>query len=293
MGYNIKNAFIQIWRNKGMSLASILAITAMLLILGLSFALILNLTLSMEMLKTNYNEVEFFLDDSVTRDEADQLIATIETFGGVKGSTYRTTEEAMDIMRKRWGDKSNLLDALDDNPLPNSILITVDSMEAANEITEKAKSLEGIEDIKYYKEVVEQLNGFSNGVQIGSLAVIIFMFIVSVLVVANTIKLTVVARAKEIEIMKYIGATNWFVRGPFLVEGIIIGIISSLLAAGATYFIYSKVIELIGKQFMTIMSAPLVPAEYMAKNLTIIFVAIGVSIGACGSIGSMRKFLDA
>ena len=286
MGYNIKNAFIQIWRNKGMALASILAITAMMMVFGLFLILILNVNLFTEMLKSNYNQVEFFLEDSVTKEDAEQLIATIETYGGVKESTYRTKEDAMNIMRKRWGEKSYLLDTLGENPLPSSILITVDSMEAANNITVKAKELEGIEDIKYYKEIEEKLTRFSNVLQAGSLAVIAFMLIVSIMVVANTIKLTVVARAKEIEIMKYIGATNWFVRGPFLVEGIIIGIISSLLAVGATYFIYKE-------QFMTIMSSPLVPADYMAKNLIIIFVAIGVSIGACGSIGSMRKFLDA
>ncbi len=293
MGYNIKNAFIQIWRNKGMALASILAITAMMMVFGLFLILILNVNLFTEMLKSNYNQVEFFLEDSVTKEDAEQLIATIETYGGVKESTYRTKEDAMNIMRKRWGEKSYLLDTLGENPLPSSILITVDSMEAANNITVKAKELEGIEDIKYYKEIEEKLTRFSNVLQAGSLAVIAFMLIVSIMVVANTIKLTVVARAKEIEIMKYIGATNWFVRGPFLVEGIIIGIISSLLAVGATYFIYKEVIALVGKQFMTIMSSPLVPADYMAKNLIIIFVAIGVSIGACGSIGSMRKFLDA
>ena len=293
MGYNIKNALIQIWRNKGMALASVLAITAMMLILGLFFILILNVNLFTEMLKSNYNEVEFFLEDSVTKEEAEQMISTIETYGGVKESIYRTKEEAMDIMRKRWGENRYLLDTLGDNPLPNSILITVDSMESANNITEKAKELEGIEDIKYYRETVEKLAKVSNGFQLGSLVVIVFMLIVSILVVGNTIKLTVVARQKEIEIMKYIGATNWFVRGPFLVEGIIIGIISSLLAAAATYFIYNEVIASVGKQFMTIMSSPLVPADYMAKNLVIIFVAIGVSVGACGSIGSMRRFLSA
>ena len=293
MGYNIKNALIQLWRNKGMAFASILAITAMMLILGLFFILILNVNLFTEMLKNNYNEVEFFLEDSVTEEDARQMMATIETYGGVKESIYRTKEDAMNIMRKRWGENSSMLDTLGDNPFPSSILITVDSVESANNITSKAKELEGIEDIKYYKDPVEKLASFSNGLQIGSLLVIVFMLIVSLLVVANTIKLTVVARAKEIEIMKYIGATNWFVRGPFLVEGIIIGLISSLLAAGASYLIYKEVIASVGKQIMTIMSSPLVPADYMAKNLVIIFIAIGVSVGACGSIGSMRKFLSA
>ena len=123
--------------------------------------------------------------------------------------------------------------------------------------------------------------------------VMVFLVVVSVVVVSNTIKLTVFARAREISIMKYIGATNWFIRGPFLVEGIIIGIFASLVSAGITFLLYSKVVELIGTQVMTILSSPLVPAGYLAVNLICIFLAMGVSIGACGSIISMRRFLDA
>jgi len=119
-----------------------------------------------------------------------------------------------------------------------------------------------------------------------------FLVIVSVVVVSNTIKLTVFARSKEISIMKYIGATNWFIRGPFLVEGIIIGVFASLVSAAITFVNYSEVVNVIGTQVMTILSSPLVPAGYLSGNLIIIFLAMGVSIGACGSIISMRRFLD-
>lgn len=91
--------------------------------------------------------------------------------------------------------------------------------------------------------------------------------------------------------MKYVGATNWFVRGPFLVEGIIIGVVSSLISAGITYVFYSRVVDLIGTQVMTILSSPLVPAGYLLTNLVIIFLAMGIGIGSTGSVISMRKFL--
>ena len=119
-----------------------------------------------------------------------------------------------------------------------------------------------------------------------------FLVVVSIVVVSNTIKLTVVARSREISIMKYIGATNWFIRGPFLVEGIVIGIISSLVSAAITYFAYKEFIELAGRQVLTMLGTPPVPASYMATNLIIIFIAMGVGIGACGSIISMRRYLD-
>ena len=92
--------------------------------------------------------------------------------------------------------------------------------------------------------------------------------------------------------MKYVGETNWFVRGPFLIEGIVIGIVSSMIAAALTWLIYIQIEKLIGDDIMVILSSPLVPADYLAVNLLVIFLAIGVSVGASGSIVSMRKFLD-
>ena len=120
-----------------------------------------------------------------------------------------------------------------------------------------------------------------------------FLVIVCVVVVSNTIKLTVFARAREIRIMKYVGATNWFIRGPFMTEGIIIGVFASLVATGLMGLLYGQVVDLIGAQVIAIVSAPLISAGYMIWNMLIIFLALGVSIGAWGSLLSMRKFLDA
>ncbi|MFQ9894531.1 MAG: FtsX-like permease family protein, partial [Emergencia sp.] len=139
---------------------------------------------------------------------------------------------------------------------------------------------------------VEKLTSVTNFLQMAAIVIMAFLVVVSVVVVSNTIKLTVFARAKEISIMKYIGATNWFIRGPFLAEGVIIGVFSSLVSAGITFVLYSKAVDLLGTQVMMILSSPLVPAGYLAFNLICIFLAMGVSIGACGSIISMRRFLD-
>lgn len=292
IGYNIKQALKQIGRNKGMSLASVFAITAMMLILGLFFVLTVNINLFSEAIKSDYEQVEVFLDDETTVEEANSLILTIEGYEGVDSAEYRSKEDAMEIMKNRWGESGYLLDSLGSNPLPNSILINVNSLEAAGEVTDKVGLLEGIEDVKYYRETVEKLTKVTNFLQLAALIIMIFLVVVSIVVVSNTIKLTVFARAKEISIMKYVGATNWFVRGPFLCEGIIIGIFSSLVSAGITYLIYSRICDALGSQVVTILSTPLVSAEYLAINLVYIFLAMGVSIGACGSIVSMRKFLD-
>ena len=290
--YNLKQALQQIFRNKGMSVASIFAITAMMLILGLFFVLTVNVNLFTEMVKADYDQIEVFLEDSTSKDEAQVILEQVEAHEHVTDVEYRSKKDALKIMKKRWGENSYLLDTLGENPLPNSLLITIDDLESADAVTGYVSEFKGIEDIKYYKETVEKLTMVTDFLQIACLIIMAFLVIVSVVVVSNTIKLTVMARAKEISIMKYIGATNWFIRGPFFAEGVILGIFSSLVSAGITFVVYSKVVGAIGTQVMTILSSPLVPAGYMAGNLICIFLAMGVSIGACGSIISMRRFLD-
>lgn len=292
IGYNIKQAFTQIGRNKGMSIASVFAITAMMLILGLFFVITVNINLFTEMVKSDYDQVEIFLLDSTDPEEAQSIMNEISGQKGVEDVEYRTKEDALKIMKSRWGESSYLLDSLGENPLPNSVLVTVDSLKSAGSITDYAADIQGVEDVKYYQETVEKLTKVTDFLQIAALVIMAFLIVVSVVVVSNTIKLTVFARAKEISIMKYIGATNWFIRGPFLAEGIIIGIFSSLVSAAITFGIYSRVVDVIGVQVMTILSSPLVPAGYLAVNLICIFLAMGVSIGAWGSIISMRRFLD-
>ena len=114
----------------------------------------------------------------------------------------------------------------------------------------------------------------------------------AITIISNTIKLSVHARRKEISIMKYVGATNWFIRGPFLVEGIIIGLLSAIVSVAACGFAYYKVVELIGQDLFAVLSTPMVPVDFLVEHLIMIFCALGVSIGSCGSIISMRKFLD-
>ena len=265
--YNIKQAFVQIGRNKAMSLASVFAITAMMLILGLFFVITVNINLFTEMVKSDYDQVEIFLLDETTTEEAQDIMDKIEGRKGVEKVEYRTKEDALNIMKSRWGESSYLLDSLGNNPLPNSVLITVDTLESAGAVTDYAASLDGVEDVKYYQETVEKLTKVTGFLQIAALIIMAFLVVVSIVVVSNTIKLTVFARSREISIMKYVGATNWFIRGPFLAEGIIIGILASMVSAGITFGIYSKIVDLIGTQVMTILSSPLVPAGYLAVNL--------------------------
>lgn len=276
-----------------MSIASVFSILAMLFILGIFFAVLVNLNLFTEVVKQDYDQVEIFIEDSASEEQIDSAMAKFDEQSGVESVAFRTKEEALTIMKERWGESGYLLDSLGENPLPSSILIKVKTIEDAAAVSEAAAGLEGVEDVQYYQETVEKLTSITNGLQIGALAVMAFLIVVCVVVVSNTIKLTVFARAREIRIMKYVGATNWFIRGPFMAEGIIIGIIAAFAASGLMTLLYSKVVATIGSQVIAIVSSPLISVSYLAGNMLIIFLALGISIGAWGSIVSMRKFLDA
>ena len=291
--YNIKQGFVQIFRNRGMSLASIFSIVAMLLILGLFFVITVNVNLFTEVVKQDYDQVEVFLLDDTTKAEAEELMSVIKQQDGVSAVEYRSKAEALEILKQRWGESGYMLDSLGKNPLPASILISVDSLDNAGDVAKFAGTLEGVDDIQYYQETVDKLTKITNFLQIGALIIMIFLVVVSVVVVSNTVKLTVFARAKEIRIMKYVGATNWFIRGPFLAEGIIIGVLAALVSTGLISLIYAKIIDAIGPQVLAIVSSPLIPVGYMTSNMIIIFIALGASIGAWGSIISMRRLLDA
>ena len=199
----------------------------------------------------------------------------------------------MDEFKTRWGENGYLLNSLQENPLPNSVVIMIGDLEKADSLAQKAATYDGVEDVKFYKDTVDKLLGATKFVQIAAIVVMIFLIIVSIVVVSNTIKLTVFNRANEINIMKYVGATNWFIRGPFLAEGIIIGVISAGISIGLSALIYRQIVKAIGDQLLSVLSMPMVPVGFLVYNFTWIFLALGISIGACGSMISMRKFLDA
>lgn len=290
--YAIKQAFVQIGRNKGMSFTATLAITAMMLILGLFFVAFVNVDLFANVIKQDYNVVAVYVKPGADPETVKQIGKELENMNGVDHITYTSKEKALTSMKRRWGDNGYLLDNLDTNPLPNSYSVFVNDKDAADEISKTAPQIRGVDGVTYYQNTVEKLARITNFISRASIVVMAFLIVISIIIVANTIKLTVLNRAKEIGIMKYLGATDWFVRAPFVLEGIFIGSISALISAGLMYFIYGRLIDILAPDIMRVLSVPTVPNEYLIKNLLIIFVALGVGIGTCGSIISIRRFLD-
>jgi len=289
--YHLKQALNQISRNKGMSLASVFAITAMMLILGLFLVISVNINLFTKSIKEDYDTVELYLEDGLTKNEVQEVTKQVEDIGGVSSVKYRSKAEAMKVMKKRWGKNGYLLDSLGENPLPASLLVEVTDLESADNVNAEAKKIKGVESVRYYKQTVDRLAKVIHYIQVASILIMIFLFIISIVVVSNTIKLTVFARSREISIMKYIGATNWFIRGPFLLEGILIGVMAALVSAIFTFLAYARIVSSIGPKVAAILSTPMISAPKIALTLFVVFLAMGVGIGALGSIISIRRFL--
>ena len=287
-----KQAFAQIARNKAMTAASLVSITAILLVLGIFFTVIVNINSMAEGVKQDFNQVQVYLQDSVTEDQATQLRLQIETLPGVSATSYLSREEALQQWKTKWGDNADLLDRMQTNPLPNSVIIDISDLSQATAIVTAVRGMEGVEKVSYSQDTVDKLLQVTRVVQIISLIFILVLIFISILVVSNTIKLTVIAREREISIMRYVGATNWFIRGPFLLEGVVLGLISAAIASTVIGVLYHYFIERFGTSFLLLMSNSFVNERFLDVNLIIIFVAIGVSVGACGAIISARRFLE-
>ena len=292
VGYNLRQSFSQMNRNKGMYFTSTMAITAMMLILGLFFVTFVNINLFAASIEKDYNVIQIYMAEGSDAAAIQAARAELEAMNGVDHVTYVTKDEALGTLKERWGENGYLLENLPENPLPDSFSVYVKDKDAANRVAIDAESVAGVDDVVYYRDTIEKLAQVSSFVEMGSIITMAFLIIVSIVIVANTIKLTVFNREKEISIMKYLGATDWFVRAPFIWGGIIVGVISALIATGLTHVIYQKVVEMIGSDVTRILSVSVVPAEYLTTNLLIIFICLGVSIGTCGSIISIRRFLD-
>ena len=279
-------------RNKGMYFTSTMAITAMMLILGLFFVAFVNINLFAASIEKDYNVIQIYLAEGTKPDAVQSVGKQLESMQGVDHITYVTKDEALGTLKTRWGENGYLLENLPENPLPDSYSVYVKDKNAANAVAESAASIKGVDDVVYYRDTIEKLAEVSRFVELGSVITMGFLIIVSIIIVANTIKLTVFNREKEISIMKYLGATDWFVRAPFIWGGIFVGVFSAMIATGLTHLIYGKVTKMVGTDVTRILSVNLVPSEYLTTNLLIIFLCLGVSIGTCGSIISIRRFLD-
>lgn len=290
--YSVKQAFRQISRNRTMMFTSLFSITAMMLILGLFFMLAVNIDVLSQRAEEQFDMVELYLKDSVSDTERMELSEKIGAMECVETVQYVSKEKALKIMKKRWGNNGYLLDGLSSNPLPASLQVKMKTIGKTAGFVKTIRKEKGVEDVACRQDEIDKIMKITEHIQIGVVIVIFFLIIVSVVVVANTIRLTVLARGSAISIMKYVGATNWFIRAPFLMEGIIIGVAAALLSALIVSGLYEAFADHYSERFLVMLSMQLLPVSSLAGKVTAIFLGLGISIGAVGSIISMRRFLE-
>ena len=291
LGYAIKQSFSQMWRNKGMYFTTIAAMTAMMLILGLFFVAFMNVNMFTQTIEKDYNVVQVYMVDK-NNDQDNALVqAQLNALPGVTETEYITKDQAMLTLKERWGDNAYLLDNLSDNPLPNSFMVYVADKDAAASVAASAPEIEGVDDVVYYQDTIDKLAKVTHFIEVGSIICMAFLIVVSIVIVANTIKLTVFNKAKEIGIMKYLGATNSFVRAPFVLSGMFIGIFSALISTGLIHLIYTRIIAVMGTDIAKIISVSLIPAGELTPIILATFAILGVGIGIIGSFISIARFL--
>jgi cell division transport system permease protein len=288
----IRQALKQIVRNLAMATASLISISAIMLILGFFLVVLVNVNFMAEGIKDNFDTVQVNLLNETSRKQATVMIDDFRSMPEVKTAVFSSKEENLEHWKVKWGDHADVFDRLPANPLPNSVVVTLEDVEGGSAVVDRAGTFEGVKSITYSQDTADKLINVINVIQIIALVLIAFLLIISIVVVSNTVKLTVLAREKEITIMKYVGATNWFIRGPFLMEGVLIGIISAIVSGAIVAGVYHYIVAKYGISLMLFMSSGLVSENVLVGNLFAIFVAIGISVGACGSVISIRRFLD-
>lgn len=290
--YTLKETFKNLWRNRLMGLASITSVAATLMILGIIFALVVNINNFSQGAKEQFNIIAVYLDDQVKSEQIDKMKTQIEDFKGVSNVRFKSKNKALDEYKTSWGDNSYLLEGLENNPLPNTLEISLDKIEYSDIIVNQVNKFNGIEEIKYDKDAIGKLIHISNYIKNIGMILILILVGISTFIISNTIKLAMNSRKKEINIMKYVGATSWFIRWPFILEGTILGLIGALLSSGLMYYIYKYTFSIYNNSFFALIAAYLERPQAIFSDIFVLFITIGCGIGALGSLTSIRKYLE-
>lgn len=293
--YIFKQAFKSIWRNRMMGLASVGSVMAVLIILGFILLIVLNINNLAMATKESFDEIAVYVDDSMDEGQIKQMGKDFSEIDGVLSVGYQTKDYALQKMKSDWGDDASLLDGLKENPLPNTYIVQLTNVENSEDVIKQLKRHDGVEEVQFYKDAVNSLITIDDFVKkIGS-GLIIILLLISIFIISNTIKITVLNRRKEIELMQYIGATNGYVRGPFMIEGVILGLIGSFAAIIILMLGYNYFIEYLAGRYVTLLSGLsgyIIGLDMILSDLTIIFITIGIGIGILGSLISLKKFLS-
>jgi len=289
--YTIKQGIINIFRNKWFSLASIATIGACLFLFGIFYAVIVNVE---NIVKTAQEgvSVTVFFDEGISQEKIEEIGVLIDKRPEVAKKNFISADEAWESFKTDY--LGEYADGFTENPLADSasyeIYLNDVSMQPA--LVSYLEGVEGIRTVNRSEITAATLTGVNSLLAYVSVAIIAILFAVSIFLISNTVTIGISVRKEEITIMKYVGATDFFVRSPFVIEGIMIGIIGAVIPVAIIFVLYNKVLEYIMEKFSALTNLlAFVPVETVFVNLLPISLIMGVGIGFLGSFTTVRKHL--
>ncbi len=286
--YYIKEVYLSFRRNRLMTLASIATVALSLFILGFFALVVLNLNKMADTLESQV-QVSVYLKEGLEESEKNSVEEQLKNMDGVQNVEFVSKETAMENFRSQLSGQQFLLDALDGtNPLPDSFALTLTSPERVEQTAQAAEKLSETESVSYSQDIVKHLFGFTHLLRFMGAAVIALLLGAAVFIISNTIRLTVFARRKEIAIMKYVGATDWFIRWPFVLEGMTLGFAGGGIASLLLYIVYS---ETVNEIYQVMAFFPLLAVHPVIDYTMAALTFCGIIIGALGSSVSLKRYL--
>ncbi len=287
IGEGLSNTF----KNKKSTISSLTIMCATMLIFGLFFIIGENINAFVGNV-AEAQEIKVIVVNDATDAQIEEVGNEILGIDGVKNAEYVSKEEALESMKEWLGE--DIIDGYDEkNIFSASYNVTLTDLELNDEVQKSILEIPNVKKIESSNKVIEQVLRLAKGVKIVTGVILVLLIIISTSIIANTIKLTVHARRKEISIMKYVGATNSFIRWPFLVEGIIIGIMAGLISVGLIGLVYTYIADkMAGTVFMQMIQWQLLKFSDMFELILVVYLGLGIGIGTIGSCISMRKYLE-
>lgn len=288
----LKESFKGLARNLGMATASMISIGAMLTLFGVVFLLLININSAVYNLGQELDKVVVYIKDDATTQQIDSLMNEIIKNEKVREVQFTSKEKALENFKERLGEKGYLIDALNENTLPASLMVSLNDLSSAPEMAKEFAQNEIVERADYQYELIEKMLSFENTIKYAGAAIVLVLFLVSILIIHNTIRIAVANRSHEINIMKYIGASDFYIRSPFLIEGIIFGLVGAAVAFFIVIYGYSFYYNKHNIQLTNLLEIGLINPDLLVSHIAVIFACIGVGIGYLGSLVSTKRHLN-
>ena len=289
--YFFRERFKNVWTNGLVSITSIFTVMASLIVLALFLIVTLNVNNLVKQVRDQY-EIVVYLKSDIDQTKISQVGDELDKLEGIESFELVTKDQAFTNMKEEmFSDKPELVEGVD-NFLDNSYNVRLSDLGNANAVEEKIAAIDGVDRVRSSKDVEDKLLHISRIVNMVSFWMYLLLTVVSISIITNTIRIAVFARRKEINIMKYIGATDFFVRAPFVLEGMLIGLIGAAVPLGLIYSLYNYALNYMVNRFMVLSGfLNFLSVDEVFHFLVPVSLGVGVGIGFLGSISTVRKHL--